>query len=104
MTPKPLAAVERAPTAVRAFPWFCPRCRRKEIRRATISFQCQRLYERQPIAIVLANLAVPRCDNCGELVFDYEAEDQINRAYQAHLKRLKKLRPKTTKKKGKHRD
>ena len=71
-----------------AFPWFCPHCRRKEVRRATISYQCPRVYEGQPITVVLARLSVPRCDNCGELVFDYEAEEQINQAYQDQNKTL----------------
>jgi hypothetical protein len=33
----------------RPFPWFCPRCRRQEVWQATVPYQCQRLYEGQPI-------------------------------------------------------
>lgn len=68
------------PTNGRPFPWYCPKCRRKEVRRATIPYTCQRLLDGKQVTIALENLAVPRCDNCGELVFDYEAEEQINRA------------------------
>jgi hypothetical protein len=68
------------PTAGRPFPWFCPRCRRQEVRRATVPYQCQRLDHGQPVTVTLPELAVPRCEYCGELVFDYEAEEQINRA------------------------
>src|SRR5437870_3918773 len=89
MMPKPLTFTEPPATADRAFPWFCPRCRRKEVRRTTIPYQCQRNYNGRLITVVLANLAVPRCDNCGELVFDYEAEEQINRACESQASTLK---------------
>jgi hypothetical protein len=78
-----------AQTQDRPFPWFCPRCRRKEVRRAVISHECPRLLNGQPISVLVANLSVPRCDNCGELVFDYLAEEQINQAFHAQTKALR---------------
>ncbi len=72
-----------AKTPTRPFPWICPKCRDKEVRRATIPHQCERLHDGQPITVMLTNLSVPRCHNCGELIFDYEAEEQINRAFEA---------------------
>src|SRR5207244_3628820 len=45
-------------------------------------------YKGQPITVVLPNLAVPKCGNCGELVFDYEADDQINQAFEAQTRDL----------------
>jgi hypothetical protein len=86
MMPEPLTSPGPTQTPVRPFPWFCPRCRRQEVRRTTIRYECSRSYNGQPITVVLANLVVPRCDNCGELVFDYDAEHQINLAYQAQTK------------------
>src|SRR5262249_5954772 len=83
MIPEPLVSTELTETPERPFPWFCPRCRRKEVRRVTIPYQCQRRYQGQPITVVLSALAVPQCQNCGELVFDYIAEEQINRAFEA---------------------
>src|SRR5260221_12233106 len=70
-------------TQGRPFPWFCPNCRRQEVRRVTIPYQCQRLDNVQPITVVLSALEVPRCGNCGELVFTYDTEEQINHAYRA---------------------
>ena len=84
MMPEQLSRTE----LTRAFPWFCPHCRRKEVRRATISYECPRVFNGQPITVVLPRLSVPRCDNCGELIFDYEAEEQINQAYQDQNKTL----------------
>ena len=70
----------------RPFPWFCPKCRKKEVRRVTISYQCQRLLDGRPVTIIVPDFAVPKCGNCGELVFDYEADDQINRAFEAQTR------------------
>jgi hypothetical protein len=70
-------------TQGRPFPWFCPNCRLLEVRRVTIPYQCQRFDNGQPITVVLSALEVPRCENCGELVFTYDTEDQINRVYRA---------------------
>src|SRR5712692_7276493 len=83
--PKPLVQTGAARTPARPFPWFCPKCRHKEVRRTTITYQCQRLYKGRPITVALAALAVPKCGHCGELVFDYEAAEQVNEAYQAQI-------------------
>ena len=70
-------ATERA----RPFPWWCPKCRKKEVRREVIAYECQLTHEGQPITVSIPDLAVPKCGNCGELVFDYEAGDQLKLAY-----------------------
>src|SRR5712691_5446239 len=86
---EPLTHSGAAAGPARPFPWFCPNCRRREVRRVTIPYQCQLLYQSQPVTVVLANLAVPKCGNCGELVFDYEADDQLNRAFEAQTRALR---------------
>ena len=63
--------------AGRPFPWFCPRCRKKEVRPATVAYQMERLYDGRLIAVDIPNLDVPQCGNCGEQVFDYGADEQI---------------------------
>jgi hypothetical protein len=55
---------------------------------ATIPYQCQRTVNGQEITIALPALTVPRCNHCGELVFDYDAEQQINRACQLQTQQL----------------
>ena len=76
-------------TQGRPFPWFCPNCRRQEVRRVLIPYHCQRFNDGQPITVVLPALEVPRCGNCGELVFTYDTEEQINRAYRAQTDALR---------------
>jgi hypothetical protein len=53
------------------------------VRRTTVPYQCERVYNGRAVTVVIPDLAVPRCANCGELVFDYLAEEQINQAYRA---------------------
>lgn len=77
--PEPITSLERAKRASRPFPWVCPKCRKKEVRRETIPYQCERLRDGKPVTVAL-ELSVPRCGHCQELVFDYEAGEQINRA------------------------
>lgn len=88
--PEPSTPSMPVNTQGRPFPWFCPNCRRKEVRRVTIPYQCQRLHDGKPIAVVLSDLDVPQCGNCGELVFTYDTEEQINRAFRAQTGAKKK--------------
>jgi hypothetical protein len=85
---KGLKTIEDDRVAGRPFPWFCPRCRRQEVWRETIAYQCQREYRGQPILIAVGNLAVPKCRNCGELVFDYLADEQLKQVYEAQTRAL----------------
>jgi hypothetical protein len=79
---KPQANGSARPSG-RPFPWHCPRCRKKEVRPATISYQTERLYEGRLIAVAIPDLKVPKCGNCGELVFNYTADEQILNAVKA---------------------
>jgi hypothetical protein len=72
-------------TQGRPFPWFCANCRRKEVRLATIPYEFQRILDGKLITVVIPALDVPKCDNCGELDFTYETEEQINRAFEAQI-------------------
>lgn len=55
-------------------------------------YECQRLLAGQTVTVKLAKLSVPKCGNCGELVFDYEAEDQINQVFAAQSAALKRAK------------
>src|SRR5438105_4956073 len=86
--PKPITQSVPVHTQGRPFPWFCPNCRRKDVRGVTIPYQCERFHNGQPITVVLSALNVPKCGNCGELVFTYDTEEQINLAYRAQADAL----------------
>lgn len=66
--------------AEKTFPWRCPKCRQPAVNRVTIPYCCQRTYYGWVVTMEVPNLAVPRCSNCGELVFDYTADEQIRSA------------------------
>ncbi len=86
--PEPISKTAPVHTEGRPYPWFCPNCRRKEVRPATVAYECQRFHNGQPVNIVVRSLLVPKCDQCGELVFTYDTEDQINRAFRAQTEGL----------------
>jgi hypothetical protein len=66
----------------RPFPWFCPRCRRKEVRPATIPYRCVRSRQGREYTVDIPALVVPQCGNCKEMVFNYNTEEQIANALQ----------------------
>jgi hypothetical protein len=67
----------------RPFPWVCPKCHKKEVQPALIPYHAERLHEGRIIAVDIPRLEVPRCGNCGELVFNYAADEQIPDAVKA---------------------
>jgi hypothetical protein len=78
---EPLTATNEVDAKERPFPWRCPRCREKAVRREKLAYQCKRTHGEAVVTLSIPDLEVPKCGNCGELVFDYVAEEQINQAY-----------------------
>lgn len=72
----------------RPFPWHCPQCWRPEVRLARVPYRCERTYEDEIHAVDLPDLEVPRCGNCGRLVFTYAQDDAINHALRQQLRLL----------------
>lgn len=75
-------------TGPRPFPWHCPKCRKKEVRPALVSYRCDMTHDGQLHTVEVPQLSVPRCGNCGELVFNDDAEAQIRRALRTQLRLL----------------
>jgi hypothetical protein len=53
-----------------------------------ICYECELMHQGQPVNVSIPDLAVPKCGNCGELVFDYEAGDQLKHAYELKKREL----------------
>jgi len=53
------------------------------VRPATIPHHAERLWDGYIIAVDIPELEVPKYTNCGELVFNYTAEEQILQAVQS---------------------
>lgn len=75
-------------TRQRPFPWHCPKCRNKEVRPTSISYRCDMAHDGQLYSVTVAELTVPRCGHCGELVFNYPEEEQIRDALRSQLRLL----------------
>ena len=59
------------------FPCAAPNATRLTVNPVTMPYRRQRKYHRRVVSVEVPNFAVPRCSNCGEVVFDYAAYEQI---------------------------
>jgi hypothetical protein len=48
-------------------------------------YRCERKQNGCVVTVKVSDFAVPRCSNCGEIVFDYSADEQIRAALQAQF-------------------
>jgi|SRR5579875_1358162 hypothetical protein len=71
--------------AEKPFPWRCPKCRQLTVSRVTMPYRCRRTHRGRAVTVDVPNLAVPRCSNCNEVVFDYVADEQIRAAFRFQL-------------------
>ncbi|HTU16539.1 MAG TPA: hypothetical protein VMG10_00625 [Gemmataceae bacterium] len=78
--PEQALSAENRPVE-KPFPWRCPKCRQPTVTRVTVPYRGQRTQEGRVVTVEIPNLAVPRCSNCGEVVFDYSADEQIRAAF-----------------------
>jgi hypothetical protein len=85
MTPERPAPFEMSESKGKPFPWRCPECGKKEVRPTTVRHTSQIKHDGRPYAVEVASLRVPRCGECGELVFDNDANEQIARALREQL-------------------
>jgi putative zinc finger/helix-turn-helix YgiT family protein len=67
------------------FPWKCPECGKKEVRRSTVRHVSQVKHDGRVYAVEVSRLRVPKCQACGELIFDDVADEQIAAALRQQL-------------------
>jgi hypothetical protein len=84
---------QHQPARGRPFPWHCPRCRQKQVQPAVIPYACEMTYEGKLYKVEVPRLTVPRCGNCGELVFTYETEEQIQQVFRQQVRRREPPQP-----------
>ena len=73
---------------VRAFPWRCPECGKKEVYPSTSSYETEAKHDGRLYALVIDKLDIPTCRSCGEQVFSNDIDEEISRALRAKLKLL----------------
>ncbi len=67
------------------FPRRCPDCGQRTLQPAIISHESSIRYEGRLHSIALVDLRVPQCDRCGSIVFDNDADAQIQSAFHDQL-------------------
>ncbi len=85
MMPSTAAHEETNGHRARPFPWRCAKCRQKEVYPTVIAYRGEVPYEGRLHTVLVPQLRVPRCANCGELAFGNEASDQISDALRRQL-------------------
>lgn len=72
-------------TVDRPFPWRCGSCGQDQVYRVTTSYTTTINYDGRAYEVVVPDLELPTCSNCGEVVFDNHAGHQINGALRRQL-------------------
>ncbi len=62
----------------RPFPWRCAKCGKRDVFLATIHHTAQVKHDNRLHTIELPQFEVPVCRECGEIVFDDMADEQIS--------------------------
>jgi putative zinc finger/helix-turn-helix YgiT family protein len=86
MTPE---ATKKQQTRVdRPFPWLCANCLHEEVHPATFAYPAKVKHDGREYEIAIPEFTVPKCRNCGQLVFSVHADEQVSRALRSHLRLL----------------
>ncbi len=62
------------------FPWPCGKCRQHTVELETLPYSTEVHYDGRIYTVDLPRFKVPRCTNCGAMVLDDDANDQITDA------------------------
>ena len=59
----------------------CSRCRERAVVIATIPYEVQQDHDGSKYVVSIPDFTVPRCAKCGNISHDYQASEQISRAF-----------------------
>ncbi len=85
MMPEKARTTEIPPSQGKPFPWRCPECGKKAVQLASVQHTSQIKHDGRLYTVKIPALRVPRCGDCGELVFDNDADQQIAQALRVQL-------------------
>lgn len=71
--------------STRPFPWKCGQCGQRSVEPAIVDYSTSIEHDAQTYEIGVADLGVFRCQACGEMVLDDEANVRISEAIRAKL-------------------
>lgn len=70
---------------IRPFPWKCGRCRQREIYPSEGEYTTEIVHDGRSYTVTVPSLRTYRCRNCGEVVLDTEADEQITQAFRRQV-------------------
>jgi putative zinc finger/helix-turn-helix YgiT family protein len=71
--------------ATKPFPWKCGHCRSRSVRPASIEYTADFEHDGREYALKIPGLSVLRCENCGEVLLDDDANRRISEEMREHL-------------------
>jgi putative zinc finger/helix-turn-helix YgiT family protein len=77
-------------TKCRPFPWRCPTCGKLAVHPANMPYTSEVNYDDQIHVVHVPEMMIPRCRECGELVFSGNIDEPIYDALRSQLQLLKK--------------
>jgi hypothetical protein len=95
MTPEATTAPETTVTKVQPFPWTCPRCLQDRVFPTVIPYRAQGRRNGQLVEVDIPALKIPKCENCGELLFTESVDQQIRSALAGDKPQISEDRRKT---------
>ncbi len=73
----------------RPFPWRCPKCLKREVQPTIIAdYQARVKHDGRVHEVVVRDLKIAQCQACGETIFTFETDEQINAALRDKLELL----------------
>jgi len=70
------------------FPWKCQNCGQRAVHDDVVSYPVSVEYDNRTYNLTVPGLKAPRCQKCGEVFPDAEANRQISAAFRYHAKLL----------------
>ena len=68
------------PVSELPFPWPCSNCRQQTVERQTAPYSTDVQHDGRTYSVEIPDFNAPRCTNCGAIVLDDQANDQIMNA------------------------
>jgi putative zinc finger/helix-turn-helix YgiT family protein len=76
------------PRSVKAYPWKCGQCRQRAVSPAAVDYSVNIEHDGRVMEVGIPQLPVMRCEACGEIVLDDDANIRVSDAILAHLRIL----------------
>ncbi|MBI1899629.1 MAG: type II toxin-antitoxin system MqsA family antitoxin [Planctomycetia bacterium] len=77
-----LSSEQRGP---KPYPWKCGRCRKRAVNPAVREYSTEAEHDGRAYVVTVRDLVVSRCDNCGAIVLDDDANRRISDALRGQI-------------------